>query len=71
MLDIVENNATLPGSIDNMVQPTAPAVLAMREVLRATDTRLATPLAEGRLNIVGARCDLDTGAVRFFAQVPI
>ncbi len=67
MLDIVENNATFPGSIDNMVPPTVPAVLAMREVLRATDPRLATPLAEGRLNIIGARCDLGTGTVGFFA----
>lgn len=83
-VDIVEYNATFPGSIDNMVQPIVPAVLAIREEpgdlldnavrenvrriveeLRTTDTLLATPLAEGRLKVIGARYDLDTGVVDF------
>lgn len=83
-LEIVENNATFPGSIDDMVEPIIPAVLAVREKpgdfldnavrenvrriveeLRTTDALLATPLAEGRLKVIGARYDLDTGAVDF------
>ena len=85
-VEIVENNATFPGSIDNMVQPIIPAVLAVREQpgdlldnavrenvrrivedLKFADPLLAAPLADGRLKIVGARYDLDTGAVEFFA----
>ncbi len=83
-LEIVENNATFPGSIDDMVEPIIPAVLAVREKpgdlldnavrenvrriveeLRTTDALLATPLAEGKLKVIGARYDLDTGAVDF------
>jgi carbonic anhydrase len=92
-VDVVENHATFPGSIGQMVEPIIPAVLraqaklgtahandrtllldaairenVMRVVnrLRSSEAILTQPLGEKRLDIVGARYDLDDGRVTFF-----
>jgi carbonic anhydrase len=85
-VDVVEKDATYPGSIGQMVEPIIPAVLrasrsgkenlwdraAMENVrrivdrLRNTEQMLLPPQQEGRLKIVGAFYDLDTGHVNFF-----
>ncbi len=85
-LDVVNKNATFPGSIGRMVEPIIPAVLSSRgqegdeldnavranvkrvvnQLRNQTDPLMQKPLAEGRLKIVGARYDLNTGEVNFF-----
>ena len=86
-VSVVEENATFPGAIGEMVEPIVPAVLrakgqpgelldnAVRENVRRVVTRLRgsgailPELAEaGRLKVVGARYDLDHGAVDFFTE---
>ncbi len=85
-VNVVQNDATFPGSIGQMIEPILPAVLrAAREGeadlldravkynvqrvvqrLRATEQMLLEPQQKGKLKIVGARYDLDTGHVDFF-----
>jgi len=85
-MDIVEKNASFPGSIGRMVEPIVPAVLAARsrpgdklenatranvsrtvERLRtASEPILLEPQRAGRVKVVGAYYDLDTGRVDFF-----
>ncbi len=86
-VSVVQENATFPGAIGEMVEPIVPAVLrakgqpgdlldnAVRENVRRVVTRLRgngailPELAEaGRIKIVGARYDLDNGAVDFFTE---
>jgi carbonic anhydrase len=84
--EVAKNQAELPGSIDTMVEPIVPAVLAVRsragdpidnavrENVRrvARDLRspaqplLAAPQRDGKLKVVGAHYDLETGFVDFF-----
>lgn len=84
-VNVVENDATYPGSIGQMIEPIIPAVLrasragpsdlwtrAIKENvlrivrrLRSTEQMLVDPLKEGKLKIVGAYYDLDTGGVEF------
>jgi carbonic anhydrase len=85
-VDVVERDATYPGSIGQMIEPIIPAVLSARREgdtdlldravrsnvrrvvgrLRDTEQMLLAPQQEGRLKIVGAYYDLDTGRVVFF-----
>jgi carbonic anhydrase len=84
-VDVVENDATFPGSIGQMIEPIIPAVLRARrdgeadlversvkhnvsrvvDRLRTTEQMLMAPQRQGRLKIVGAYYDLDTGSVAF------
>jgi carbonic anhydrase len=84
-VDVVERDATYPGSIGQMIEPIIPAVLSARRegdadlldravrsnvrrvVARLRDTKqmLLAPQQDGRLKIVGAYYDLDTGRVVF------
>lgn len=85
---VVQDGATFPGSIGNMIEPIIPAVLDARRshsgddlldaAVRANVSRTVRHLRQaalpamlerqraGRLRIVGARYDLDDGAVDFF-----
>jgi carbonic anhydrase len=85
-MDVVDKNASFPGSIGRMIEPIVPAVLAARsrpgdkleaatranvsrtvERLRtASEPMLLEPQRQGRLKVVGAYYDLDTGRVDFF-----
>jgi len=86
-VSVVEENATFPGAIGEMVEPIVPAVLrakgqpgdlldnAVRENVRRVVSRLRgngailPKLAEaGSIKVVGARYDLDHGAVDFFTE---
>ncbi len=88
---VVESNATFPGSIQRVVEPIVPAVLAaraqkgdlfansVRENVRRIVARLRADLDQpvlaeglkgGRLRVVGAYYDLDTGDVDFFDEEP-
>jgi carbonic anhydrase len=85
--EVVEKNASFPGSIGRMVEPIIPAALAARggsgdwidnavranirrtvEQLRtAVEPILLEPQKQGKLKVVGAYYDLDTGAVDWLA----
>lgn len=85
-VDVVQKNATFPGSIGRMVEPIIPAVLSVRDqdgdlldnsvranvrrqvrqLRTATDPLMLEPQRTGKLKVVGAYYDLDTGAVDFF-----
>jgi carbonic anhydrase len=87
-MDVVEKNATFPGSIGAMIEPIVPAVLASRgrpgdkteQAVRANVSRqvqrlrtaaepiLLDPQRAGRVKVVGAYYDLDTGRVDFFDE---
>lgn len=87
-MDVVENNATFPGSIGRMIEPIVPAVLSSRgapgdkleaatranvsrvvERLRtASEPILLEPQKQGKVKVVGAYYDLDTGRVDFFDE---
>ena len=87
-MDVVEKNASFPGSIGRMIEPIVPAVLASRgrpgdkleqatranvsrtvERLRtASEPILLDPQRTGKLKVVGAYYDLDTGRVDFFDE---
>ncbi len=87
-IDVVEKNASFPGSIGRMIEPIVPAVLASRgragdklematranvsrtvERLRtASEPMLLEPQRQGRLKVVGAYYDLDSGRVDFFDE---
>lgn len=87
-MDVVEKNATFPGSIGTMIEPIVPAVLASRgrpgdrteQAIRANVSRqverlrtaaepiLLDPQRTGRVKVVGAYYDLDTGRVDFFDE---
>jgi carbonic anhydrase len=84
-VSVVENDATFPGSIGQMIEPIIPAVLqasrggpdglweraAKHNVqrivqrLRTTEQMLVEPQQDGRLKIVGAYYNLDSGRVDF------
>lgn len=83
--EVVEKNASFPGSIGRMVEPIIPAALmsrgrngdwvdnAVRANVRRTVEQLRTavepilldPQKQGKLKVVGAYYDLDTGAVEW------
>lgn len=84
---LVEENASFPGAIGEVVEPIVPAVLrakrlggdlldnAVRENVRGVAARLRGSgailperIAAGQLKVVGARYDLDDGAVDFFDE---
>jgi carbonic anhydrase len=85
-VDVVQNNATYPGSIGRMVEPIIPAVLqaklekgdlldnsvranvrrVVKQLRTATDPLLLAPQGAGKVKVVGAYYDLDTGRVDFF-----
>jgi carbonic anhydrase len=85
-MEVVEKNATFPGSIGAMIEPIIPAVLTARtqpgdkldaairanvsrvvERLRtASEPILLEPQRQGKLKVVGAYYDLDSGRVDFF-----
>lgn len=87
-LDVVEKNATFPGSIGRMVEPIIPAVLATRnspgdrlsaavrgnvsrqvaQLRTASEPILLEPQRTGKVKVVGAYYDLDTGRVDFFDE---
>lgn len=81
---VVQENATFPGRIGDMVEPIIPAVLTVRDAegdlfdnavtanvrrvvasLTASSNLLQERVDAGTLRIVGARYDLDDGAVAF------
>jgi carbonic anhydrase len=82
---IVEKNASFPGSIGRMVEPIVPAALMARgqpgdyvenagranvrrtvqQLRTAVEPILLEPQKQGRLKVVGAYYDLDTGAVEW------
>nr|WP_295370758.1 carbonic anhydrase [uncultured Sphingosinicella sp.] len=86
--EIVNNNASFPGSIGRMVEPIVPAALLVRgqpgdfvrnaaranvsrtvaQLRTSVEPMLLEPQREGRLKVVGAYYDLDTGAVDFFDE---
>lgn len=87
-MDVVEKNATFPGSIGRMVEPIIPAVLASRgatgdrveaavranvsrqvmQLRTASEPILLEPQRTGKVKVVGAYYDLDSGRVDFFDE---
>lgn len=88
-VEVVQRNATYPGSIGRMVEPIIPAVLqaqttrggdllaksvrenvrrVVRQLRTATEPLLLEPQRLGRLKVVGANYDLETGNVDFFDE---
>ena len=87
-MDVVEKNATFPGSIGRMVEPIIPAVLASRnaagdrveaavranvarqvgQLRTASEPILLDPQRAGKVKVVGAYYDLDSGRVDFFDE---
>ncbi len=85
-MDVVDKNASFPGSIGQMIEPIIPAVLASRgrpgdklesatranvsrtvaRLRTASEPLLLEPQKSGKLKVVGAYYDLDTGRVDFF-----
>ena len=85
-MQVVEENATFPGVIGQMIEPIIPAVLeargaegdatenAVKQNVRrqvkglreASDPLMLEPQSDGRLKVVGAYYNLESGAVDFF-----
>lgn len=88
-LDVVANGTIYPGSVNDVVEPIIPAVLAAQKMitghnqsalldeaiagnvrrvqdrLRMSEPMISDPIAAGKLKIMGAVANLETGAVHF------